>query len=143
MFTIIGERINMTREPIKEAVAEEDEDFIAAEARKQEEAGGTHIDVNAGGNPDKEVENMRWLVEVTAEATDLPLVFDSSNPEAIGRGLELCHRPGSIVNSITAEQERLVEVLVSARAVMGLDDYCMEYLQTFRGNGQCTTGVIC
>ena len=51
MFTIIGERINMTQKKIKEKVWERDADFIMLEARKQTEAGATHIDINAGGDP--------------------------------------------------------------------------------------------
>ena len=45
---IIGERINTSRKPIRQAVEKRDADFIKAEARTQAEAGATHIDVNAG-----------------------------------------------------------------------------------------------
>ncbi len=59
MFTVIGERINMTRKSVKEKVWERDADFIAGEVQRQEKAGATHIDINAGGDPSKEVEDMR------------------------------------------------------------------------------------
>ena len=111
MFTIIGERINMTRKKIKEKVWERDADFIMMEARRQAEAGATHIDVNAGGDPAKEVDDMRWLTEVVSRATDLPLVFDSANPAALEEGLKICNRPGTIINSITGEKKRIESII--------------------------------
>lgn len=111
MFTIIGERINMTRERIRERVGARDGGFVAGEARRQAEAGATHIDVNAGGEPAREVDDMTWLAGVVKDAIDLPLVFDSTNPEALRAGLEVCNRPGTIINSISGERSRLDGVL--------------------------------
>ena len=111
MFTIIGERINMTRKRIKKEVWDRNAEFISGEVRKQEQAGATHIDVNAGGDPSKEVEDMEWLTGVVSEATELPLVFDSTQPDALEAGLELCNRPGTIINSITAEKDRIEKIL--------------------------------
>jgi len=111
MFTIIGERINMTRKKIREKAWKRDVDFIALEAKKQTEAGATHIDINAGGDPAKEVDDMRWLAEVVSKATNLPLTFDSANPIALEEGLKVCNRPETIINSITAEQKRIEKIL--------------------------------
>ena len=111
MFTIIGERINMTRKRIKEQVWARNDEYIAKQVTRQEKAGATHIDVNAGGDPAKEVEDMIWLTEVVSKATELPLAFDSTNPDALRAGLDCCNRPGTIINSITGEQARLESVL--------------------------------
>ena len=111
MFTIIAERINMTRKRIQEKVLARDAKYIARQVERQEAAGATHIDVNAGHDPDREVEDMAWLVEVVAAATELPLSFDSTNPEALAKGLSLCNRPGSIINSITGEAARIEATL--------------------------------
>ena len=111
MFTIIGERINMTRKRIREEVWKRNAGYIAREAKRQEDAGATHIDVNAGGDPSKEIEDMKWLTEVIKDATELPLVFDSSLPEALRAGLDICNRPGTIINSITGEEERVEGIL--------------------------------
>ena len=111
MFTVIAERINMTRKRIRKEVWSRNGDFITAEVRKQEAAGATHIDVNAGGDPAKEVEDMKWLTETAQGATELPLAFDSSLPEALRAGLDICNRPGTIINSITAEKERIAGIL--------------------------------
>lgn len=111
MFTVIAERINMTRKSIRTKVWDRDEAFIRNEAARQAAAGATHIDVNAGGDPAKEIEDMQWLVGVVSDEVDLPLSFDSANADAIRAGLEIANRPGSIINSITLEQERIGSIL--------------------------------
>ena len=111
MFTVIAERINMTRKRIKKEVWDRNADYITQQVNRQETAGATHIDINAGGDPSKEIEDMKWLTDVVMNATELPIAFDSSNPEALKAGLDLCNRPGTIVNSITGEQERIDGIL--------------------------------
>jgi 5-methyltetrahydrofolate--homocysteine methyltransferase len=101
----------MTRQRINKAVRARDAHHIAREARRQAEAGATHIDINAGGDPKSEVDDMKWLVGIVAGVVELPIAFDSSNPDAIRAGLEICNRPGSIVNSITGERERIEGIL--------------------------------
>ena len=110
-FTVIGERINMTRKSIRTKVWERDENFIRNEAALQVKAGATHLDINAGGDPSKEVEDMKWLTGIIADAVDHPLSFDSANPDALRAGLEICNRPGTIINSITMEKNRVDSVL--------------------------------
>ena len=111
MFTIIAERINMTRKRIREEVWNRNEEYIRKQVSRQETAGATHIDINAGGDPAKEVDDMKWLTEVISQATELPLAFDSSNPDALRGGLDICNRPGSVINSITGETERVENIL--------------------------------
>ncbi len=115
MFTVIAERINMTRKSIRTKVWERDERFIRDEVARQAQAGATHIDINAGGDPSKEVEDMVWLTNVISDEVDLPLSFDSANPEAIHAGLELCNRSGTIINSITMEKERVKGIIPLAK----------------------------
>jgi len=111
MFTIIAERINMTRNTIRTKVLERDGTFIRKEANIQAVAGATHIDINAGGDPAKEIDDMIWLTKTVSDEVDLPLSFDSANPEAIRAGLEICNRPGTIINSITMEKQRIESIL--------------------------------
>lgn len=111
MFTIIAERINMTHKSIREKVWARDEAFIRGEAVRQTQAGATHIDINAGGDPSKEIEDMKWLTTIVSSETQLPLSFDSANPDAIQAGIEICNRPGTIINSITMEKARVESIL--------------------------------
>ena len=111
MFTVIAERINMTRKRIRKEVWKRNVSFIVDEVKQQQAAGATHIDINAGGDPAKEVADMKWLTETVMAATELPISFDSSNPDALRAGLGLCNRPGTIINSITGEKERIQSIL--------------------------------
>jgi 5-methyltetrahydrofolate--homocysteine methyltransferase len=107
---IIGEKINATRKKIAAAVEARDSDYILQVGREQVEAGADYLDVN-GGDPAKEVENMSWLVELLQKEFQIPLCIDSANPEAIKSGLELAKTGKSMVNSISAEKERLESML--------------------------------
>lgn len=111
MMTIIAERINMTRKSIREKAWARDAEFIRNEVRQQEARGATHIDVNAGADPAKELEDMRWLAEIVSGATELPLSFDSAQTQVLEAGLQVCNRPGTIINSTTAETARLADTL--------------------------------
>lgn len=106
---IIGELINSSRKAIAQAIMEKDKAYLQDLARRQVEAGANIIDINtaAAGN---EVEDMKWLVELTQEAISVPLCIDSPNPAAIEAGLSLC-REKAMVNSISAETQRWQELL--------------------------------
>jgi cobalamin-dependent methionine synthase I len=111
MLTLIAERINMTRKTMREKIWERDTEYVISEVKKQEDKGATHIDINAGGDPSKEVDDMKWLAELVSQNTELPISFDSANPDALRAGLEICNRPGTIINSITAEKKRIENTL--------------------------------
>lgn len=107
---IIAERINATRKRIGKAVAERYEELIRREAIRQAEAGATHIDCNAGRDPNREVEDMQWLINVVQSATELPISIDSANPKVITAALkEINKKP--IINSVTAEKRKIEEVM--------------------------------
>ncbi len=108
---IIAERINATRKTIARALLERDADRIARETKRQSEAEADFIDVNAGSDPAREVENLQWAVEVVQRNTDLPLCLDSANPDALRAGLELVEGDTVMLNSVTAEPERMAQVL--------------------------------
>ncbi|MDP6618392.1 MAG: dihydropteroate synthase [Nitrospinota bacterium] len=112
---VVGELINCTRAKIREAVERQDVAYIQDLARRQVEAGANYLDVNSG-IPRKDVSTMEWLVSLVQEAVDLPLSIDSSDPDAIAKGLELCRRNGKVldkplVNSVNAEKDRLERLL--------------------------------
>ncbi|MBU0491261.1 MAG: methyltetrahydrofolate--corrinoid methyltransferase, partial [Chloroflexi bacterium] len=70
---IIGEKINGTRSRVKKAVAERDAAWIQDLARHQAQAGADWLDVNAGTPPDREPDDLAWLVQTVQEVTDVPL----------------------------------------------------------------------
>jgi 5-methyltetrahydrofolate corrinoid/iron sulfur protein methyltransferase len=60
------------------------------------------------------VSAMKWLVEVTQEASKLPLCLDSTDYDAIEAGLELCKQP-AMINSVPAIQEKMDRVFTMAQ----------------------------
>ena len=58
---IVGERINSSRKPIQPAIESKDVAAIQDIARRQVQAGATHIDVNAGTFISQEPEYLEWL----------------------------------------------------------------------------------
>jgi len=107
---IIGEKINGTRSSVAEAIAKRDKEFIANLAKAQAEAGADFIDVNAGtghGSREQEKADMEWLVEVVQSATDKPLTVDSDSADVIKAALGKYQGEKVIINSVTAELEKL------------------------------------
>ncbi len=101
----IGESINTSIKPVKEAVLQKDAAYIRRLAKAQADAGAAYLDVNCGNMVDNEPELMEWLVRQVREEVALPLSIDSPRPEAMDIGLSLAgDKP--IMNSITAERER-------------------------------------
>lgn len=108
---VIGELINGTRKPIARAIAERDAEYIQSLACEQAGAGAAYVDVNAGTTGDKEIEDLAWLVEVVQEVVSVPLSLDSPNPRALEQALEVYKGPKPLINSVTAEAERVEKVL--------------------------------
>ena len=124
---IIGEKINGTRKRVKEAIADKDADFIKDLALKQVKAGADYLDVNAGTTPEKEPDDMIWLIENIQEVTDVTLCLDSANPAALSTGFKVANKK-PMVNSLSGEQNRIDGVLPLAcehkteLIVLALDD---------------------
>ncbi len=107
---IIGEKINGTRKLVKEAIAVKNADFIKDLALRQVNAGVDFLDVNAGTSPEKEPEDMIWLVNTIQEVTDTVLCLDSANPEALKAGFTVVNKT-PMINSLSGEKLRIDGVL--------------------------------
>jgi cobalamin-dependent methionine synthase I len=107
---IIGEKINGTRKRVAQAIVERDAEFIKDLAKKQVEAGSTWLDVNAGTHPDKEPDDLVWLIENIQSVVDTPLSLDSANPRALQIAIQAVNKT-PLINSISGEPERLAGVL--------------------------------
>jgi len=103
---IVGEKLNSTLKAIRPAMESRDEQKILDLAKRQVDAGASYLDLNAAMFGDAEVEIMEWLVKTVQDALDVPLTFDSPNPEAIKHALMVNKNPKPMINSITAEKER-------------------------------------
>jgi cobalamin-dependent methionine synthase I len=110
---IVGERINGTSRKIREAVVARDAEFIADLARRQLEAGADYLDVNAGTDPEREPDDMVWLVQTVQAATGKACCIDSPNVESLRAGLEV-HQGQALVNSASAETSRMESTVALA-----------------------------
>ncbi|MDR1586261.1 MAG: dihydropteroate synthase [Treponema sp.] len=102
----IGEKINGTRKAIQEAILKRDRAFIEAAALEQAQAGADYLDVNAGTSPDRETDDILWLIGIVQEATDVPICIDSSSPGTLAAALGQVRRT-PLVNSVNADPARL------------------------------------
>jgi 5-methyltetrahydrofolate--homocysteine methyltransferase len=107
---IIGEKINGTRKEVREAVTARDVEFIQTLARGQVEAGAGYLDVNAGTSPDREPEDLAWLVQTVQAAVEVPLCLDSANPKALAAAMPVVGQT-PMINSISGEPDRLENIL--------------------------------
>ena len=101
---VIGEKINGFIPKTLAAIESQDADYIRELARGQEENGADYLDICAGVSSDKELETMKWLIELAQEASDLPLCLDSSSPAILVETMKLVDKPG-IINSVSLEVE--------------------------------------
>lgn len=107
---IIGEKINGTRKRVAQAIEERNVAFIQDLAVRQAEAGSSWLDINAGTHPDREADDLVWLVEMIQSMVDVPLCLDSANPRALTAAIEVVGQT-PMVNSISGEPQRLEGIL--------------------------------
>jgi 5-methyltetrahydrofolate--homocysteine methyltransferase len=123
-FCVIGERINPTgRKRFAEELRAGELATVTVDAVAQVQAGANMLDVNAGIPLVDEPELLQSMLRTVQEAVDVPICIDSSVIEALEAGLSV-YDGRALVNSVTAEDERLDEILpLVARhgaAVIGL-----------------------
>jgi 5-methyltetrahydrofolate--homocysteine methyltransferase len=106
----IGESINGTRKKVKDAVLRRDTEYIKKIALMQAEAGADYLDINAGTDPDRETEDLLWLIEIVQSVVDTPICIDSSTPSAIKAAIEIV-KTVPMINSINGDSQRLLEFL--------------------------------
>jgi len=112
---IIGENIHIISEKVKAALQERDAKFFQDLAVRQVEAGASAIDVNLGPRKKDGEEVFPWMVQLLEEVIDVPICFDSTNLLGIEAGLKKITKAQPIINSTSAEPERLERVPLVAK----------------------------
>ena len=123
-ITVVGERINPTgKKRFQRALREGDMNYVLEQAVSQAEAGAQILDVNVGAPGVDEPVLMEQVVKALQSVTSLPLQLDSSNVEALARGLRV-YNGKPIVNSTNGEPEKLAAILPLCKkygaAIVGL-----------------------
>ena len=112
---IIGENIHIISEKVKEALAQKDAGFFQDLAVKQVEGGAQALDINLGPRKKDGEEVFPWMVETIEAVVDVPISFDSTNLLGIEAGLKKITKAQPIINSTSAEPERLEKVPLLAK----------------------------
>jgi 5-methyltetrahydrofolate corrinoid/iron sulfur protein methyltransferase len=112
---IIGENIHILSDRVKEALKNRDTKFFQELAVKQVEAGADSIDLNLGPRKADWAEIFPWMVESVEAVVDVPLCLDSTNLLGIEAGLKKITKAQPIINSTSAEPERLEKVPLVAK----------------------------
>ena len=110
MPRIIGERINPTgKKKFKEALKNEDMDYILKEAIKQQDKGAHILDVNVGLPDIDEVAMMEKVVKELQSVTSLPLQIDTVDGKAMERAMRI-YNGKPMINSVNGKQVSMDEV---------------------------------
>ena len=107
---IIGENIHIISQKVKDALKERDAKFFQELAVRQVEGGAQALDLNLGPRKKDWEEVFPWMVETVEAMVDVPLSFDSTNLQGIEAGLKKVTKAQPIINSTSAEPERLANV---------------------------------
>ena len=117
---IIGERINPTgKKKFKEALRENNIEYILTEGLNQEDSGAHILDVNVGLPEIDEPQMMATVVSRLQSILPLPLQIDTSDPIAMERGMRL-YNGKPMVNSVNGKKESIEAVFPLVRKYGGV-----------------------
>lgn len=117
---LIGERINPTGKKLfKQALIDNDMDYILAEGVNQQEKGVHILDVNVGLPDIDEVSMLKHTVCELQSVVDLPLQIDTSNIVAMEQALRR-YNGKAMINSVNGKKESLETVLPLVKKYGGL-----------------------
>ena len=117
---IIGERINPTgKKKFKQALRDNDIEYILQEGLRQEDSGAHILDVNVGLPEIDEPAMMAAVVTKLQSVLALPLQIDTSDPAALERGMRL-YNGKPMVNSVNGKKESIETVFPLVRKYGGV-----------------------
>lgn len=112
---VVGERINPTGKPrLKQALLDNDFDYLVSLAAEQTEQGAEILDVNVGMGGIDETACLSKAVEAVQAVSDLPIMLDSSRKSALESALRLTVGV-MIINSVNGEQKSMDDVFPLAK----------------------------
>ncbi|MBR7100121.1 MAG: homocysteine S-methyltransferase family protein [Clostridia bacterium] len=117
---LIGERINPTgKKRFKQALRENDVNYVLQEGIRQQDSGAAVLDVNVGL---PEIDEVALLQEITVRlqgVCNLPLQLDTTNPTALENALRL-YNGKAMINSVNGKAESMHAVFPLAKKYGGL-----------------------
>lgn len=117
---VIGERINPTgKKLLKQALRDNDMDYILREGITQKDCGAHILDVNVGLPEIDEVKMLSRAVFELQSVLDLPLQLDSSNEEAMERALRI-YNGKAMINSVNGKKSSMEKIFPLAKKYGGV-----------------------
>lgn len=117
---LIGERINPTgKARFKQALRENDMDYILKEGLTQTEKGAHILDVNVGLPEIDEPAMMVSAVTALQSVTDAPLQIDTTDPAAMEQALRI-YNGKAMINSVNGKEESMRTVFPLAAKYGGV-----------------------
>jgi 5-methyltetrahydrofolate corrinoid/iron sulfur protein methyltransferase len=104
---IIGENIHIISQAVKDALRDRDREFFMELALKQVEAGAKAVDINLGPRKKDYAEVFPWMIQAIETVVDVPLCIDTTNVFGMEAALKAVTKAQPILNSTSAEAERL------------------------------------
>jgi 5-methyltetrahydrofolate corrinoid/iron sulfur protein methyltransferase len=101
----IAENLNVTNKIIGAAFKDKDEKPIRKMLEDILKAEPDWVDINLGPARKNGADLMPWVVNIVQSMTDLPIVLDTTNVDAIEAGLKTVKRP-AMINSISCRPDR-------------------------------------
>lgn len=113
---IIGEKLSIIAKRVREAMMSRDKGPIQEIARKQFDHGAGMIDANIGPAEGQE-DLLEWMVTTIQEAVPAPICLDTTNYEALEKGLKVHNNEWGkpLINSTSNDPERFPIMELAAK----------------------------
>lgn len=114
-FMVVGERINPTgKKDLQASLLKGDMSPVVRMAAEQVSCGADFLDINVGMGGIDEKETMIKAVMEIVKTVDVPLIIDTSSPEAMEAALRIY--PGrAMINSVSLEKNKIEKILPLAK----------------------------
>jgi len=106
----IAENLNVINKKIGAAFKDKDPKPVREMAEAIAKTEPDYIDINLGPARKNGADLMPWVVGLVQEVTDIPIVLDTSNIDAIEAGLKVVKKT-ALINSIMCREERYGKML--------------------------------
>lgn len=111
---LAADNLQITLPEMAKAMEEMNPEPIQSLVRRCVAAGAQMIDINSGPLSREPERKMRFLVETVESATEVPLLLDTANPNALAAGLAAATQP-PIINGFSLEPKKLEKILPLAK----------------------------